>query len=203
MTSKRELPLNGIKVVITRSQDQQAAAKEIFTNVGAIVLDLPALLIGPPDDWTSLDNALLNIHCFNWIVFSSSNGVNAVNQRLQIMGKSFLSLPATLKIAAVGRKTALNLEHLGAQIDFVPPEFVAESLIKHFPFNSNQNAILLPRVQSGGRSFLAKAFVTVLLPAPAGPSIATIGFRFIRKMWSIRRVFPQWTAAASKQNLVL
>ena len=75
------------------------------------------------------------------------------------MGQSLKKRPPTLKIAAVGRKTALSLQKLDVIADFVPPEFVAESLIKHFPFKSSEVSILLPRVQTGGRSFLANAFL--------------------------------------------
>jgi uroporphyrinogen-III synthase len=58
----------------------------------------------------------------------------------------------------VGRKTAKRLEELGSEADFVPPEFVADSLIEHFPVSGWGLRILLPRVQSGGRTVLAEAF---------------------------------------------
>jgi uroporphyrinogen-III synthase len=58
----------------------------------------------------------------------------------------------------VGRKTAARLEELGAAADFVPPAFVADSLIEHFPVSGWGLRLLLPRVQSGGRTVLAEAF---------------------------------------------
>ena len=64
----------------------------------------------------------------------------------------------SLKIAAVGRKTAQVLDDLGAAADFVPPSFVADSLIDHFPVSGWGLKMLLPRVQSGGRTLLADAF---------------------------------------------
>ena len=66
--------------------------------------------------------------------------------------------PASLKIAAVGRKTAQQLEDLGATADFIPPDFVADSLLENFPVGVWGQRILLPRVQSGGRTLLAEAF---------------------------------------------
>jgi len=66
--------------------------------------------------------------------------------------------PSSLKIAAVGGKTAFFLEKLGACPDFVPPNFVADSLLNHFPSPALGLRILLPRVQSGGRTLLAEAF---------------------------------------------
>ena len=158
MTVENKFPLKGKRVVITRSQDQQAEAKIIFSNAGANVLDLPALVIGPPTDWSYLDNALLNINDFDWVVFSSSNGVNSVEKRLQTHGNSLSTNVKNFKIASVGKKTAFTLNRLGIQCDFIPPEFVAESLIENFPFSNKRNSILLPRVESGGRSFLSKSF---------------------------------------------
>ncbi|MGA0022798.1 MAG: uroporphyrinogen-III synthase, partial [Vulcanococcus sp.] len=95
---------------------------------------------------------------FHWLVVSSSNGVDAVEQRLQRLGSGLARRPQSLKIAAVGRKTAARLEALGAPADFVPPQFVADSLIDHFPVSGWGLRLLLPRVQSGGRTLLAEAF---------------------------------------------
>ena len=122
------------------------------------MLDLPALVIGPPDHWGPLDDALEDLESFHWLVFSSANGVQAVEQRLQRLGRCLARRPASLKIAAVGRKTAQVLDDLGAAADFVPPSFVADSLIDHFPVSGWGLKMLLPRVQSGGRTLLADAF---------------------------------------------
>ena len=158
MISEIDLPLNGKTVVITRAQEQQGEAHQLFKAKGARVLDFPALVICAPDKWDPLDEALRNLEHFHWIVFSSSNGVRAVEERLHIEGKTLSRRPHALKIAAVGRKTAIILEQLGVIPDFVPPKFVAESLIEHFPVSILGLKILLPRVQSGGRTILAAAF---------------------------------------------
>jgi uroporphyrinogen-III synthase len=115
-------------------------------------------VIGPPDEWGPLDDALAELDEFHWLVVSSSNGVEAVEARLQRQGSSLARRPRSLKIAAVGRKTASRLEALGAPADFVPPQFVADSLIDHFPVSGWGLRLLLPRVQSGGRTLLAEAF---------------------------------------------
>ena len=92
------------------------------------------------------------------MIFSSANGVQAVDERLRLQGSSLGRRPAGLRIGAVGRKTARLLDHLGAPADFVPPDFVADSLIDHFPVSGWGLRLLLPRVQSGGRTLLAEAF---------------------------------------------
>ena len=91
-------------------------------------------------------------------MFSSANGVQAVDGRLQRIGQSLARRPQGLKIACVGRKTARALRELGCDADFIPPDFVADSLIEHFPVSGWGLTMLLPRVQSGGRTVLADAF---------------------------------------------
>ena len=158
MTPSPALALQGRSIAVTRAEQQLGEARRLFEQAGATVLDLPALVIGPPDEWGPLDDALADLEDFHWLVVSSSNGVDAVEQRLQRQGGSLAGRPRGLKIATVGRKTAARLEALGAPADFVPPQFVADSLIDHFPVSGWGLRLLLPRVQSGGRTLLAEAF---------------------------------------------
>ena len=151
-------PLINRTVVVTRAASQQGEARSLLEAEGARVLDLPALVIGPPDDWGPLDDALDELEDFHWLVFSSANGVHAVEQRLQRRGSCLARRPDSLKIAAMGRKTAALLDGLGAPADFVPPRFVADSLIETFPVSGFGLRMLLPRVQSGGRTLLADVF---------------------------------------------
>jgi len=152
------LPLSGRSVAVTRAETQLGEARRLFEQAGASVLDLPALVVTPPDDWRPLDDALSELDDFHWIVFSSANGVEAVEQRLKRLGGGLARRPASLRLAAVGRRTAAVLEALGARADFVPPSFMADSLIEHFPVSGWGLRLLLPRVQSGGRTVLAEAF---------------------------------------------
>ena len=124
-------PLSGRRVAVTRAETQLGEARRLFEQAGAEVVDLPALVVGPPDTWGPLDDALAELDQFHWLVFSSGNGVEAVQQRLQRLGSSLALRPRSLKIAAVGRKTAAQLEALGAPADFIPPAFVADSLLEH------------------------------------------------------------------------
>ncbi len=145
-------------VVLTRAEQQLGEARQIFEAAGAKVLDLPALVIGPPSELGPLIDALREFSSFHWCIFSSANGVDAVERQLQHLGQSLAKRPKGVRLAAVGRKTAALLEQLGAPADFVPPEFVADSLLENFPVGVWGQRVLLPRVQSGGRSILAEAF---------------------------------------------
>jgi len=151
-------PLSGRRIAVTRAEALLGEARRLFEQAGAAVVDLPALVVTPPDEWGPLDDALAELESFHWIVFSSGNGVAAVERRLRRRGASLARRPAGVKLAAVGRKTAAQLEALGAPADFVPPAFVADSLIDHFPVSGWGLRLLLPRVQSGGRTLLAEAF---------------------------------------------
>tara|TARA_Y100001968_G_C19392986_1_gene736658 strand:- start:675 stop:1499 length:825 start_codon:yes stop_codon:yes gene_type:complete len=148
-------------IVVTRSQEQQADAKHELEELGAYVLDFPALVLLPPDDWEPLDIALRKIKEFDWIIFSSINGVRFFSNRLAHFGIQLKDISKEIKIASVGKKTALALEEIGVQINFVPPQYIADSLIEHFPDHYKEKKILLPRVQTGGRTFLAKSFVNM------------------------------------------
>jgi uroporphyrinogen-III synthase len=151
-------PLAGRCIGVTRAEQQLGAARQLFEAAGASVVDLPALAVTPPDSWAPLDDALAEWQDFHWILFSSANGVEAVQQRLKRLGGSLAHRPAGVRLAAVGRKTAAVLEALGAPADFVPPDFVADSLIDNFPVSGWGLRLLVPRVQSGGRTVLAEAF---------------------------------------------
>ena len=158
LSSAADRPLLGRRIAITRAESQLGAARQLFEAAGAEVVDLPALVVTPPDRWGPLDDALEEWDTFHWLVFSSSNGVDAVEERLRRQGRCLAHRPRSLRLAAVGRKTAARLEELGAPADFVPPAFVADSLVEHFPVSGWGLRLLLPRVQSGGRTLLAEAF---------------------------------------------
>ena len=146
------------RVIITRALEQSSEAREIFRNNGAEVFDLPSLVIGPPDNWLPLDDALKKIYTFDWIIFSSANGVRNVENRMKEISLSLSKISKDIKIAAVGRKTASFLSELGVKISFVPPDFIADSLLEHFPEDPKGLKLLIPRVQTGGRSVLADSF---------------------------------------------
>ena len=152
-------PLQGKTVIITRAQGQQSESSRLFIAAGAKTLELPSLVVGPPKDWKPLDSALSNLESFSWIIFSSSNGVNYVEARLRNIGKTLSDFSNTLKIAVVGKKTASVLREIGVGVDFIPSNFIADSLVSDFPEYSNGLKILIPRVQSGGRTLLAESFI--------------------------------------------
>ena len=151
-------PLAGRRVLLTRAADASPASRDLFSAAGARVIELPALVIGPPDDWQPLDTALQELERFHWLIFSSANGVDAVRQRLDRMHRRLEQGPDRPRLAAVGRKTAQAIQRQGWPTPFVPEDFVADSLLACFPEPVHDRRLLLPRVQSGGRPLLAEQF---------------------------------------------
>ncbi len=153
-----DLPLDQRNIIITRSKEGILDIKKIFTSMGANVYDFPAIMIGDPDDLNPLDEALNQINDFHWIIFSSSNGIKFVDKRLRYFNSSLKECSKKTKIAVVGEKTAKTLDDFGIKADFIPPEYVAESLIDNFPISGYGLRVFLPRVQTGGRDLIANEF---------------------------------------------
>ena len=155
-----KLPLKDKNIIITRAKGQISEAKTIFKNAGAFIFDLPALVIDYPDNMTLLDKVIDQINKFDWIIFLSSNGIKYLNNRLLDKGSSLKKCSNEFKIAVVGEKTAQYLSKIGIISDYIPPDFIAESLVKHFPFSVKDLHILIPRVQSGGNNLIIENFLS-------------------------------------------
>jgi uroporphyrinogen III methyltransferase/synthase len=150
-------PLIRKTILITRSAGQSSQFTELLTEKGATVIEMPALEIRPPSSWEPLDQAIAELESFQWLVLSSANAVNYFLARMLEQTKDSRALKH-LKIAVVGKKTAKVLQEWGLLPDFVPPDFVADSLVSHFPEAVAGRRILFPRVESGGREVLVKEF---------------------------------------------
>ncbi|MDB9350189.1 uroporphyrinogen-III C-methyltransferase [Nodularia spumigena CS-588/02] len=149
------LPLRGKTVLVTRSSGQSSQFSDRLTALGATVIEMPTLEIVPPSSWDGLDQAIANLIDFDWLILTSSNGVDYFFARLIAQGKDIRAL-AGVKIAVVGEKTAQSLHKYHLQPDFIPPNFVADSLVENLPEALQGKKVLFPRVESGGREVLVK-----------------------------------------------
>lgn len=148
-------PLSGKTVLITRSATQSTQFNDRLRREGAIVVDMPALEIVPPSSWEGLDAAIARLPEFDWLVLTSGNSVDYFFERLTRQLSDFRALNR-IRIAVVGEKTAQKLRDRGLQPDFVPPEYIADSLAVHFPGSLVGAKVLFPRVETGGRDLLVK-----------------------------------------------
>ena len=147
--------LAGKTILVTRSAGQSSQFSDLLKQEGAQVIEMPALVITPPSSWDDLDDAIANLSDFDWLILTSSNGVDYFFERLLDQGKDNYAL-AGVKIAVVGKKTAASLKKHGLMPDFIPPDFVADSLVANFPEPLQGKQVLFPRVESGGRDVLVK-----------------------------------------------
>ncbi|GAB1539266.1 uroporphyrinogen-III C-methyltransferase [Scytonema sp. NUACC21] len=149
------ISLTGKTILVTRAGGQSSQFTQILTSHGANVIEMPTLEIGPPSSWEGLDKAISQISDFHWLILTSTNGVDYFFERLFAQGKDARTLAGT-KIAVVGEKTAQNLKQRCLQADFIPPKFVADSLVENFPEELTGKKVLFPRVESGGREVLVQ-----------------------------------------------
>ena len=149
------LPLANKTILITRAAGQSSKFTALLEQQGATVLEMPALEITAPSSWQELDREINQITSFDWLILTSANGVNYFLERLKTLSKDIRTL-AGIKIAVVGKKTASILQNYSLQPDFIPPDFVADSLVENFPENLLNKKILFPRVETGGRAILVQ-----------------------------------------------
>jgi uroporphyrinogen-III synthase len=134
--------LQGKRVLVTRPQTQVHDFVTRLQALGAVPIILPAIHIVPPEDhYAALDAALRQLATFDWLVFTSVNGVEHVWQRLAILGMDRQALTA-VRIAAIGPATAHALTERGARIAVMPERYVAEALLTALPHPAGQRFLL-------------------------------------------------------------
>ncbi len=146
-------PLAGRRVLVTRSADQAGSLRDELAELGADVWTQPAIEISPPADWRPVDEAIARLPEYDWLVFSSVNGVRALLDRLCRHGD--LRRLGSVKLAAIGSGTADELARYHLQADFVPQEFRAEALAAGLAADAAGRRFLLARA-SRGREVLAE-----------------------------------------------
>ena len=121
-------PLFGQTVVVTRTRQQASDLSNRLTTLGARVIEAPTIELQPPGEWTGVDDALSRIDQYDWVVFTSQNGVTFTKQRLAEIGRDARAF-AHAKIAAIGDATAAAIRReLFLNVDLCPENFVAEAL---------------------------------------------------------------------------
>jgi uroporphyrinogen III methyltransferase / synthase len=148
-------PLHGKKILITRARDQSSQFSTRLRNLGAEVVEFPTIEILPPCSWKGLDRAIDQLKSFDWIIFTSVNGVNFFLQRLTDKGGNRRILSSS-RICAIGPATAKKLKEKGIRVAYIPKEYVAESILKGFKkMDLKGKRILLARAEKA-RDILPK-----------------------------------------------
>lgn len=137
------LPLAGCRIAVTRPAAQSHELIAQLRALGAAPLVCPAIAIAPPNDYRSLDTAIAQLPSYTWLIVTSVNGVAALFERMAALGAPLTALGG-LRIGAIGPATARALEHHGIRADFMPSEYVAESILAEIGDVAGQR-MLLPR----------------------------------------------------------
>jgi uroporphyrinogen III methyltransferase/synthase len=141
-------PLFGKRVVVTRPRGQAGDLVRKLELLGAVPLMLPAVEIRPPANWKDVDGRLNGLGDYDWLVFTSANGVHSLLGRLLQTDRDLRAL-AGLKIAAIGPGTAAALRQFHLNADLLPVEFRSESLAAALAERAAGQRILVARADRG------------------------------------------------------
>jgi uroporphyrinogen-III synthase len=145
-SKNKRLPLIGQRILIGRAKHQASALSEQVKALGAQVLEIPFIEIRKPRSYRPLDEALVNIQNYDWLILTSVNGVEAVWERIKK-----LRVPAArlkhLKIAAIGPATKKAIEERAMRVRVVPKQYVAESVVKSLHKRVAGKRVLLARAR--------------------------------------------------------
>lgn len=140
-------PLFGRRILVTRSREQASELADRLRALGAEAVEFPTIRIRAPEDWTAVDRALDRLSQYDWVLFTSPNGVRFLLRRIKERGGDIRDLKG-IRMAAIGPGTTQALEFLGVRVDLMPREYRAEALAEAFPRGEVKGKIfLLPRAE--------------------------------------------------------
>lgn len=181
-------PLFGRRIVVTRARAQAGELSSELENLGAEVMEFPTIEIKPPGDLAPLDQAIRELEGYDWLIFTSVNGVEAFMDRLEQHELDVRSIPKGAKIAAVGPSTRDRIKAAGLRVDVTPSEYRAEALLDEMLVDEiSGQRILLPQAkvarevlperlrEAGAEVFVPTAYETV--PSDAGRDSLVARFR--------------------------
>ncbi len=152
---KKVKPLAGRRIVITRRAEQARSLHRALSTRGAEVIELPTIALAPPKSWRPVDAAIARLEEYDWVIFTSVNGVEAFAARLRRRRKTMSALNRAL-IAAIGPATARALRARGLRVNVVPEDYRAEGLLKALgKSNWRGTRVLLARAAKA-RDFLPR-----------------------------------------------
>lgn len=135
--------LFGQRIVVTRTREQASELTRKLLELGAEVLEIPTIKIAPPSTKEELKDAMLGLHAYDWIVFTSPNGVTTF---FDYFFKAFDDLRdiGGVRIAAVGPATAATLKALHLKVDLMPEEYLSSKIADAFTsYESIENLKIL------------------------------------------------------------
>lgn len=166
-------PLFGRQVVVTRARAQSEEFVAKLEALGAEVIEFPVIRIEALDDYGLLDAALADLEEYDWVIFTSANGVDFFARRLMALGLN-ASVLQERQVCAIGPATAERLSELGCAPVFVPQQFVAESVVAGLAqFGMHGKRVLLARALEA-REVLPEALTAMGARVDVVPAYRTV-----------------------------
>jgi len=205
-------PLFGRCVVVTRSRAQASDLCAQLEELGADVIEMPTIRIEPPESFDPLDEAIAELHLFDWVVFTSVNGVDSFFARLDAMGKDSRALPC---VATIGPATAERLLAHGIRTDCQPAKFTGADLVEALtalvPVAGRR--ILLPRaadtpetvrkgLQDAGAEVAEVEAYRTVVAASADEETGTASWRVVRRLGAGEVDFVTFTSSSTVRGFV-
>lgn len=168
-------PLFGKRIVVTRTRKQAGALSSQLRLLGADVVELPTIRIEPPSNLREFGELVQDAHSYDWIVFTSPNGVDAFFDMFFKLYDDAREIGGA-KIAAIGPATAQRISRFHLHVDLQPAEFVAEEVVKEFEklggienlriliARAEKARDLLPKTLSGMGAIVDEVFVYQTVP---------------------------------------
>lgn len=140
-------PLFGKTIVVTRARAQSSSFSHNLTELGALAIEFPTIRVSGLQDHRLLDEAIAALSSYQWVIFTSVNGVDFFFQRLHELNKDSRAFSHS-RVCAIGPETAASLRQQGIIPDYVPPEYRAESIIDGLLESGVRGtSILIPRAR--------------------------------------------------------
>ena len=179
-------PLFGKRILVTRSRTQASVLSEMLAEEGAEPVEIPAIEFSPVDDYSDLDQAIRSLDTYRWVIFTSANGVESLFDRIQALELDS-RIFSRVKVGAIGPATSAALSKRGIKADFVPAQFISESIVQAMEKLDIKDArVLLPRADIG-RDKLAEG-------------LARLGAR-VERLPVYRTVLPESSRRRARESL--
>lgn len=149
-------PLHGRRILVTRTREQASELSELLRRQGAIPTEMPVIQLIPPDTWEPFDQAVAQAERYDWLVFTSANGVRFTMARLQELGLDVRALKGP-RVAAIGPRTVAAAQDAGMRVSLCPEKYVAESLAEAMTAQGLSGRRILLLRAAEGRETLPEA----------------------------------------------
>ena len=142
-------PLFGKRVLVTRSRTQASRMCDLLEDAGAVAVELPAIAIAPPADFSTLADAVDRLSSYGWVIFASVNAVDSVFERVDRLGKDARTF-GSARVGAIGPATCAALERRGIRPDFTPSRSISSAALEELAAHDwNGVSVLLPAADIG------------------------------------------------------